>query len=106
MVKEIDFQSVQGTMLIPLLGRAYESKNNKDILDDKEAVQIIKNCDFDFSNISNTFGEYGCITYIAPARKIDDTIRQFIRKRPNATIVNIGSRLDTTFSRADNENQP
>ena len=102
MVKEIDIHSVQGTMLIPLWGRAYGSENNKDILEDKEAIRIIKNCDFDFSNIANTFGEYGCITYITRARKIDDTIKKFITKHPNATIVNIGSGLDTTFSRIDN----
>ncbi|EJR04784.1 MULTISPECIES: class I SAM-dependent methyltransferase [Bacillus cereus group] len=102
MVKEIDLQSVQGTMLIPLWGRAYGSEKNKDILDDTEAIRIIKECDFDFSKIADTFGEYGCITYITRARKIDDTIKQFITKNPNATIVNIGSGLDTTFSRIDN----
>lgn len=102
MVKELDLQTVQGTMLIPLWGRAYGSEKNKDILDDIEAIRIIKECDFDFSTIANTFGEYGCITYITRARKIDDTIKQFIIKHPKATIVNIGSGLDTTFSRIDN----
>ncbi|MDQ7237157.1 class I SAM-dependent methyltransferase, partial [Bacillus pacificus] len=102
MVKEIDIHSVQGTMLIPLWGRAYGSENNKDILDDTEAIRIIKECNFDFSTIANTFGEYGCITYITRARKIDDMIKQFITKHPNATIINIGSGLDTTFSRIDN----
>ena len=91
MVKEIDIHSVQGTMLIPLWGRAYGSENNKDILDDTEAIRIIKECNFDFSTIANTFGEYGCITYITRARKIDDMIKQFITKHPNATIINIGS---------------
>ena len=80
MVKEIDIHSVQGTMLIPLWGRAYGSENNKDILDDTEAIRIIKECNFDFSTIANTFGEYGCITYITRARKIDDMIKQFITK--------------------------
>lgn len=89
-------------MLIPLWGRAYGSEKNKDILDDIEAIRIIKECNFDFSTIANIFGEYGCITYITRARKIDDTIKQFIIKHPNATIVNIGSGLDTTFSRIDN----
>ncbi|WP_242273087.1 class I SAM-dependent methyltransferase [Bacillus cereus group sp. BfR-BA-01310] len=102
MIKEIDLHSVQGTMLIPLWGRANGSEKNKDILDDMEAIRIIKDCDFDFSKIADTFGEYGCITYIARARKIDDTIKQFISKHPNATIVNIGAGLDTTFSRVDN----
>ncbi|MFD0770091.1 class I SAM-dependent methyltransferase [Bacillus sp. CGMCC 1.60114] len=102
MVKMIDLQSVQGTMLIPLWGRASGSEKNPEILDDKEAINIIKECDFDFADIAETFGEYGGITYIVRARKIDDTIRNFITKHPRATIVNIGSGLDTTFSRIDN----
>jgi O-methyltransferase involved in polyketide biosynthesis len=36
------------------------------------------------------------------ARIFDDTIRVFLNSHPNATIVNIGCGLDTTFSRVDN----
>lgn len=32
MVKKIDLQSVQGTMLIPLWGRAYGSEKNKEYM--------------------------------------------------------------------------
>lgn len=100
--KSLNLQSVQGTMLIPLWGRAVASQKNPEILYDKEAVEIIAGCDFDFSEIAKTFGEYGEITYIARARKMDNTIRAFLKKHPRATIVNIGAGLDTTFSRVDN----
>ncbi|WP_430135971.1 class I SAM-dependent methyltransferase [Neobacillus pocheonensis] len=98
----LNLQSVQATMLIPLWGRATASKENPEILYDKEAIDIIAGCDFDFKEIAKTFGEYGGISYIVRARKIDDTIRAFIEKHPRATIVNIGAGLDTTFSRVDN----
>ncbi|MCM3729623.1 class I SAM-dependent methyltransferase [Neobacillus cucumis] len=98
----INLQSVQATMLIPLWGRATASEKNPDILYDKEAIEIIAGCEFDFTEIAKTFGEYGGISYIVRARKIDDTIRAFIKKHPRATIVNIGAGLDTTFSRVDN----
>ncbi|PLS08012.1 class I SAM-dependent methyltransferase [Neobacillus cucumis] len=98
----INLQSVQATMLIPLWGRATASEKNPDILYDKEAIEIIAGCGMDFTEIAKTFGEYGGISYIVRARKIDDTIRAFIKKHPHATIVNIGAGLDTTFSRVDN----
>lgn len=99
---DLNLQSVQGTMLIPLWGRATASEQNPEILYDKEAIKIIANCNFDFSEIAKTFGEYGGISYIVRARKVDDMIRAFIEKHPFATIMNIGAGLDTTFSRVDN----
>ena len=98
----LDLQSVQATMLIPLWGRATASEKNPDILFDQEAIEIIAGCDIDFTEIAKTFGEYGGISYIVRARKVDDTVRAFIKKYPRATIVNIGAGLDTTFSRVDN----
>ncbi len=102
MKSELNSQTVQNTMLLPLWGRATASAKNLEILNDKEAMEIIKNCDYDFSTIAKTFGEFGGICYIVRARKIDDAIRKFIRKHPRASIVNIGAGLDTTFSRVDN----
>ncbi len=102
MKSELNSQTVQNTMLLPLWGRATASVKNPEILNDKEAIEIIKNCEYDFSAIAKTFGEFSSICYIVRARKIDDTIRKFIRKHPRASIVNIGAGLDTTFSRVDN----
>lgn len=98
----LNLQSVQATMLIPLWGRVTASEKNPEILYDKEAIEIISGCDVDFTEIAKTFGEYGGISYIVRARKIDDRIRSFLKKHPRATIVNIGAGLDTTFSRVDN----
>ena len=98
----MNMQSAQATMLIPLWGRAKYSEKSPDILDDLEAKQIIRNCDFDFSGIEKSFGELSGLCYVIRARKIDDTIRGYISRHPRATVVNIGSGLDTTFSRVDN----
>ncbi len=95
-------QTVQSTMLLPLWGRATASEKNPEILYDQQAIEIIKNCDFDFSSIERTLGEFGGICYVVRARKIEDAIRAFIRKHPRATVVNMGAGLDTTFSRVDN----
>ena len=98
----MNMQSAQATMLIPLWGRAKYSGKNPDILNDLEAKQIIRNCDFDFSGIEKSFGELSGLCYIVRAKKIDDAIRGYISMHPHATVVNIGAGLDTTFSRVDN----
>lgn len=98
----LDLQSVQGTMLIPLWGRAKYSAKFPEILEDRAAMEIIKSHSFDFSGIEKTFGEFSGLCYIVRARKMEDAVRRFIEKHPKATIVNIGAGLDTGFSRVDN----
>ena len=44
----LDLQSVQGTMLIPLWGRAKYSAKYRNILQDKDAMEIIRKHSFDF----------------------------------------------------------
>ena len=97
-----DLQGVQKTLMLPLWGRAVFSKLYPEILDDREAVGIINSLDYDFSEIEKAFGEYGGLSYIVRGRKIDNTVKHFISGHPNATVVNIGAGLDTTFSRVDN----
>ncbi len=98
----LNIQSVQATMLLPLWGRAKYSMENQNILDNREAEQIIKTCGYDFTEIAKIFGGFGGICYIVRARKFDDSIRKSIKNHPRATAVNIGAGLDTTFSRVDN----
>lgn len=98
----LDLQSVQGTMLIPVWGRAKYSKKYSHILEDKDAINIIQNQSIDFSGIEKTFGDFSGLCYIVRARRMEDAVRSFIAKHPKATIVNIGSGLDTGFFRVDN----
>ncbi|MDR0579798.1 MAG: class I SAM-dependent methyltransferase [Campylobacteraceae bacterium] len=101
--KEIlNLQGIKQTLMFPLWGRAVFSRLYPEILYDKEAVDIVNSLEYDFSEIKKAFGEYGGLCYVIRARKIDDTIKHFILEHPNATVVNIGAGLDTTFSRVDN----
>jgi O-methyltransferase involved in polyketide biosynthesis len=95
-------QGIQRTLVIPLWGRSVFSGLYPEILYDTEAVNIVKSLSYDFSEIEKAFGEYGGLLYIIRGRKIDDTVKHFILEHPNATVVNIGAGLDTTFSRVDN----
>ena len=98
---KINKGTVQETLLLPLWGRAYETQRSNPRLIDENAVKIIKNIDYNFSEIEKTqaMSQHG---WVARSLHTDRTAREFIKQHPEATIVNIGCGLDTTFSRIDN----
>ncbi len=93
--------TIEETLLLPLWGRAYETQMKHPRLVDEKSVEIIKAIDYDFSDIEKTQGpsQHG---WVARSLHTDKMARSFIEKHPEATIVNIGCGLDTTFSRIDN----
>jgi len=93
--------TIEETLVLPLWGRAYETQKLNPRLIDKNAVELITHIDYDFSNIEKTqsISQHG---WVARSLHTDRVAREFITKHPEATIVNIGCGLDTTFSRIDN----
>lgn len=93
--------SVQETLLLPLWGRAYETQQAEPRLIDNKAVEIMDKVDYDFSTIHETqaMSQHG---WVARSLHTDKLAKEFIKKHPKATIVNLGCGLDTTFSRIDN----
>lgn len=98
--KSIQLEGVGKTLLIPLWARAKESQKANPVLSDPKAVDLLKN--FDTAQIDKSFNEYYQLTWAIRAKSIDDEIKSFLRLCPNATVVNIGAGLDTTFDRIDN----
>jgi len=97
----IEKNNVQETLLLPLWGRAFETQKDKPRLIDKKAVEIMKRIDYDFSDIEKTqaMSQHG---WVARSLHTDRMILDFTEKHPEATIVNIGCGMDTTFSRINN----
>ncbi|MCG8342398.1 MAG: class I SAM-dependent methyltransferase, partial [Chlorobiales bacterium] len=93
--------TIEETLLLPLWGRAYETQKNNPRLVDERAVEIIRQIDYDFSNIEETqaMSQNG---WVARSLHTDRVALEFIKEHPKASIVNIGCGLDTTFSRVDN----
>jgi len=93
--------NVQETLLLPLWGRAYETKQAKPRLIDEKAVEIIEQLNYDFTTVHKTqaMSQHG---WIARSLHTDRLAKAFIQKYPNATIVNLGCGMDTTFNRIDN----
>jgi O-methyltransferase involved in polyketide biosynthesis len=100
--RKIELGSVQETLLLPLWGRAIETQKKNPILIDNKAVSIINNISYDFTLISKNINKISQASWIARSIYFDGKIKEFISIQPNATIVNIGCGLDTTFDRIDN----
>lgn len=95
-------QTVQETMLLPLWGRARFSRLYPELLVDPHAAEIVERLDYDFGAIAKDLDEYWGISFLVRARRFDESITAYIADHPQATLVNLGAGLDTTFSRVDN----
>ncbi len=98
----VDLHSVQETLLLPLWGRAVETRKQKPLLVDTMAAQIIDRIDYNFAVIATNINPITQLAWIARSLHVDRVAREFLRKHPRGTIVNIGCGLDTTFERVDN----
>lgn len=99
---EINVGSVQKTLLLPLWGRAVETQKSKPLLIDNLAVSIVESLDYDFTTIADNISALSRLSWVARSIYFDKEISTFLSKYPDATIVNIGCGLDTTFDRVDN----
>ncbi len=100
--ERIKLGSVQETLLLPLWGRAVETRKKKPLLVDEKAVSIIDTLPYDFNLISKNISGISRLSWIARSLFFDKKITAFIENYPCATIINVGCGLDTTFERVDN----
>ena len=99
---KIELTDVRETLLLPLWGRAEENKKSKPLLSDSAAQEIVDKIDYDFQGIKKRLSRVSQLGWVARSIEIDNLIRDFLNKHPDATIVNIGCGFDTTFERVDN----
>lgn len=93
---------VQETLLLPLWGRAVETRKPRPMLMDPAAVRIVDTMDYNFSTIAARTSFVSQLAWIARSIHIDRAIRQFLVEHPAGKVVNLGCGLDTTFERVDN----
>jgi O-methyltransferase involved in polyketide biosynthesis len=96
-------------MIGPLWARATYSQLYPEILLDDQAVKLIEKvknqhpeAEAEFNAMEEFIDEFYGLTFLIRASTFDDAINEFLSQYPEATIVNIGCGLDTTFSRIDN----
>lgn len=91
---------VAETFLIPLWAKAVETKRPRGIIHDPKAVEIMNLIDYDFGKFEK--GKMSQIGVSIRTMLLDRAVSAFIKKNPDAAIINIGAGLDTRLSRIDN----
>lgn len=103
MAEKVDLSGVTETMLVPLYSRALEAERKNPQFIDQTAVKVINSLDYDFKkrfkDSTNKMNFWGCC---ARTVIIDDFAKDFIKRYPDCSVVNIGCGLDDRFSRVDN----
>lgn len=93
--------TIEETLLLPLWGRATETKKPRPRLVDKKAVEIINSLDYDFLAMNKT-QSMSQHSWVTRSLQIDKKIKEFLKEHPEGTVVNIGCGLETNFTRVDN----
>jgi O-methyltransferase involved in polyketide biosynthesis len=96
---KVQLGAVQQTLFIPLAGRARESRRRNPLIRDPKAAEVLGAVDFDAAAYSRGWG--GRITVLRTA-VFDELVRDFLRRNPDGTVVEIGTGLNTRFDRVDN----
>ncbi len=98
----IDLKGVQETLLMPLWGRAVETRKKKPLLVDAEAVRMVDSIAYDFTRFEKKVNPLSRASWISRSIYFDAKIREFLTDNPGGTIINIGCGLDTTYERVNN----
>lgn len=95
----IKLEKEKETLLIPLYGKAMESRKKSPLLYDKKAVEVVKNIEYDFDSLkipakTNTMM---CLR----AKLFDNFAKNFLLDKKNTVVLNLGCGLDSRFNRLD-----
>src|ERR1700687_2462082 len=96
---QVRLGSVQETLFIPLAARARETQRKHPVLRAPRAGEMVRAIDYDVAKSGQGAG--GFITVLRTAI-IDFWVRSFLAAHPAATVVELGTGLNTRFERVDN----
>ncbi|MCC9710816.1 class I SAM-dependent methyltransferase [Streptomyces sp. MNU76] len=91
--------TVQETLLIPLYARAMENRKEFPLLRDARAEEIVAGIDYDFARFDGLPSLTGAMLRTV---LFDRWVADFLAAHPDATVVEIGTGLNTRYERLDN----
>ncbi|MGH3915747.1 MAG: class I SAM-dependent methyltransferase [Pseudonocardiaceae bacterium] len=97
--QRVNLGEIQETLLIPLYGRAVETRKRRPLLCDPVAVEIVESLDYDFARFD---GGPSLLGSVLRTMVFDEWARAFLGRHPAGTVIEIGSGLNTRFERLDN----
>lgn len=102
----IEKNTVQETLIIPLYGRKVCAEHYPELLNDEQAERIIDMIDYDFSEkgklMETKAGLFGALEVAQRQYDLGCEVEDYLNSHPEASVVNLGCGLDSTFSRVDN----
>ena len=106
MKQKIEKNTVQETLIIPLYSRKIAKEKFPDLINDKISEDIIGKIDYDFSDkkkfFNSTMGLYGALEVAQREFDLECEIKEYLKKREYASVVNLGCGLNDLFSRVNN----
>lgn len=91
--------TIQETLLIPLYGRAVESRKAEAVLRDPRAEEMVAAIDYDFARFD---GGPSLMGTVLRTTLFDHWVGDFLAAHPAGTVVEIGTGLNTRYERIDN----
>ena len=102
----IEKNTVQETLVIPLLGRLVCSEHFPALFSDPEAKRICDSLDYDFAEkrkkMESAAGLFGALEVAQRQYDLRCEVEAYLKEHPNAAVVNLGCGLDDTFRKCDN----
>ena len=102
----IEKNTVQETLVIPLLGRLVCSERFPQLFSDPEAKRICDCLDYDFAEkrkkMESPAGIFGALEVAQRQYDLCWEVSDYLQKHPRAAVVNLGCGLDDSFRKCDN----
>ena len=102
----IERNTVQETLVIPLFSRKICTEQFGDFFKDEKAVELMAKLDYDFGDVSkrgkNIIERFGCLEVATRQKAFMYEVREYLKKYPNASVVNLGCGLDQSAEVCDN----
>ena len=102
----IEKNTVQETLVIPLLGRLVCSERFPELFSDPEAKRICDCLDYDFGDkrkkMESAAGLFGALEVAQRQYDLRCEVEEYLKGHPKAAVVSLGCGLDDTFSKVDN----
>lgn len=96
-----DFNKIEDTLFVPMLGRIYAGENFPGILNDSKALELKEKLPENLKG-QNTQTQYTLMASAVRSTNMDRYIKAFMKREPQGIIVELGCGLETTYYRNDN----
>ena len=95
-----EFNAVENTLFIPMLGRIYISEHFQNILYDEKALSLKDVLPKSLVETGSQ-SQYTLLASASRSANMDRYIRDFLRRKPDGVIAELGCGLETAFYRND-----